>query len=143
MKKQNILTLALLSLIFSSVSAFANFEDRNVRFRDAQQRKTPTPLIIKWEGLIHSTDSDEINLEFIRRVDQKSFDIEPASELESLDWKDHKARVVSLTAELTPRFLFWGGNLVVKDYKIKEVRQYSPRTPDRSIARFHGVSERR
>lgn len=89
---------------------------------------------VVWVGKVrdeistHDT-SHEHELRFIRQSDGKSFDIE-SSELKKLHHETDKNFLVEINAEKTPRFLFWGGNLIVKSYKILESIDGSPHQPD-------------
>lgn len=112
-----------------------HFSDRD-RPRQAVETK---PELVNWLGIIHSQLDNDVELEFIRKSDGDKFDIVDSKELEALDWKDHRSRLVQIEAEKTPRFLFWGGNLVVKKFEVlKETGRYKmpKKVANRGLSRF-------
>lgn len=78
---------------------------------------------VRWTGVIkdsdfyHTTDHRH-QLEFIRDQDGKSFDIVDSKPLVKLHHDKERDLRVEIEGEITSKFLFWGGNLVIKDYKI-------------------------
>ena len=119
------LFITLVTLLVGAQTSFAR-EALDGLFDRTVPQKTQTQ-IVDWVGLIYSKDADRNDLEFIRDGDQAAFDVEDTSNLRELNWKDHQSRVVRITAEKTSRFLFWGGDLIVRDFKVlKEAGKYRP-----------------
>lgn len=87
------------------------------------------PEIVRWTGEIKDSPSSHTtkhwhNLEFIRQSDGKEFDITSSPELVKLHHETEKNFLVEIEAEKTPRFLFWGGNLIVKSFRV--LKETSP-----------------
>jgi len=134
MKKLSILTV-IMAVIFSTQGVLA--AEPNVREVDRfDYDVTYKPEIVSWTGIVHSVLEDEVELEFVRSEDKEDFEIVDSPKLEKLDWENHSSRLVKITAEKTPRFLFWGGNLIVKDFTvIKETGKFP--MPKRETASVH------
>ena len=82
---------------------------------------------IKWVGVIqeeggfHSPKHDRPHsLEFVRRDDNETFDIVDSPNLVKAHQEQDKKLLVEIEGERTSRFLFWGDNLIVKNFKILE-----------------------
>jgi len=81
------------------------------------------PEIVKWIGEISNSASDHTtlhnhSLEFKNRETGKTYDIVDSPDLVKVHHENEKNYLVEIEAEKTPRFLFWGGNLIVKNFKI-------------------------
>lgn len=89
----------------------------------------------------HTTDHRHA-LEFIRDEDGKSFDIVDSPDLKKLHHESGKNYRIEAQVEKTPKFLFFGGNLIVKSFKvIEETSESLPHvTPTREPGRM--ISER-
>lgn len=99
---------------------------------------------VKWVGTIqeewgYHTPQHEMghDLEFIRQSDGEAFDVVDSDALLKLHKEKEKNLLVEVSGELTNRFLFWGGNLIVKDFKVIQelepiVHREQPRAPARS-----------
>lgn len=113
--------------------------------RLASKRKAE-PEIVKWVGEIrddastHTTEHVH-NLEFVRQNDGSSYDIVESPELVKLHHETEKNFLVEIEAEITSRFLFWGGNLVVKKFKV--LQETSEALPHKmAMYRVHNASFR-
>lgn len=88
------------------------------------------------------TTKHEHKLKFIRIDDGKEFDIEDSPALVSEHCRTEKGPVVEVEGYLKNKFLFWGGNLVVTNYKVHEdievpaIRHVDPKTLPRSHPRI-------
>lgn len=87
--------------------------------------------IVQWSGIVrgdsfYHTTNHKHQLEFIRDGDLNTFDIVDSPELVKLHHNSEKNLRIQLTGEITSRFLFWGGNLVVKSFKILEELENIP-----------------
>lgn len=144
---KSILTVLFVSTL--SVSAFAlPGEGRSGLDSDVNNNRKPEisePEILKWEGYIeadggHTTRHDH-SLEFVRKSDGKTFDIVDSPALEKVHCDSSKKLLVKIEAEKTSRFLFWGGNLIVKNFEVIEElaqvphKKYKPSTVSRSFDR--------
>ena len=120
--KNKILALVFLGLVTSYSAAFARGGDgSNFERRPAKSE----PEIVKWVGEIKDEASDHTtehghSLEFVKKDDGKEYDIVDSPELVKLHHETEKNYLVEVEAEKTPRFLFWGGNLIVKNFKVLE-----------------------
>ena len=113
-----------MTILLGQSVAFAGREF-NPAIDRIDKSRTYKPEIFDSIGVIHSLLDNDIELEFVRSNDKEKFDIVDSQELEKLNWTNHKSRLVSVQAVKTPKFLFWGGNLKVKSFKIiKEVNRY-------------------
>lgn len=75
--------------------------------------------IVKEEGGFHTTGHTfGHSLEFVRESDGKDFDIVDSAELENLHIQKEKNLLVEIEAQKTGKFLFWGGNLIVTNFKV-------------------------
>ena len=78
---------------------------------------------VRWTGMIrdsetaHTTFHDH-DLELVRLEDGVEFKIVDSPELKELHCSTEKNYVVELEGEITPKFLFWGGNLKVNSFKV-------------------------
>ena len=136
MKKSYLFTFALIA---SSLNVYAAREPR-------ESRNVPSsaPEIVKWVGEISDPVSDHTTLhghklEFKSRVTGDTYDIVDSPKLVRLHHEAEKDYLVEIEAEKTSRFLFWGGNLIVKNFKvlseIGSVPHLAPPPAVRSVAR--------
>lgn len=130
-------TFIALAVVTQTQQSFGR--DHQLEF-DRKHRDAKTkPEVVKWLGIIHSQLDNDVELEFIRESDGLKYNIVDSPKLESLDWKNHKSRLVEIIAERTPRFLFWGGNLVVSQFEVfKETGKYvmPEKVVKRGLSRF-------
>jgi|JI10StandDraft_1071094.scaffolds.fasta_scaffold349488_2 hypothetical protein len=142
MKKSYLLALALMA---SSLNVYASREGMGPREPRATQPSTPE--IVKWVGEISDSASDHTTLhdhklEFKNRETGKTYDIVDSPELVKLHHENEKNYSVEIEAEKTPRFLFWGGNLIVKNFKVLDetasVPHLAPRAPSSTGREFRG-----
>ncbi len=115
MKTFNFLILSV--LLFNFNTSFAS---------DALDSKTDSlDGEMTWVGEIkddprtHTTEHRHA-LEFVRDVDGDSFDIVDSPELTRLHHETGKNYRIEAKVAKTPKFLFFGGNLVVKSFKVIE-----------------------
>ena len=78
---------------------------------------------VRWTGMVrdsetaHTTFHDH-DLQFVRLEDGVEFDVVENEKLKALYCSTEKNYVVKVEGELTPRFLFWGGNLKVSSFEV-------------------------
>jgi hypothetical protein len=125
MKSQYIKSIAFIFGIILSQTIFAASESATV----------------KWTGLLnekreyhyYSPDQSH-NLEFISNSDNQSFDIVESEDLVNYHTQKDKILEVEIEGQITPRFLFWGGNLKVTSFKIlKELEAIPRREPSKQF----------
>jgi|TARA_Y100000817_G_C16781318_1_gene510731 hypothetical protein len=75
--------------------------------------------VVRSSELSHTTDHTHF-LEFVRSEDKEVFDIVDSPELAKLHHDTNRNYRVEIEGQLTSKFLFWGGNLVVKKFKVLE-----------------------
>ena len=119
MKLKQTAALSLTILILSS-SSFARMRGDDLR---EEKRKRVVKLEkVHLKGTIFSSENHSKNgthgLSFKDEKTGKVFDIVDSPEIQNLNCKEGKDLLVSLNAEKTDEFLFWGGNLIVKNFKI-------------------------
>lgn len=80
---------------------------------------------VNWIGILNESDGYHYighkfghDLQFVRQSDGKKFTIINNKELIEAHRNSEKNLLVQIQAEITPKFLFWGENLSVKDFKI-------------------------
>jgi len=104
---------------------------------------------VKWTGIIqeekgYHTPNHENghDLEFVRQDDKEIFDVVDSEGLLNTHAEKEKNLLVEVEGEITPRFLFWGGNLVVKNFKVLnelgEIPHREPMTQSRTPREFRG-----
>jgi hypothetical protein len=111
------------------------------------QRFDPKPVksepeIVKWVGnvkdeVVDHTTEHKHALKFVKKGDNEEFDIVDSPELVKLHHETEKNYLMEIEAEKTPRFLFWGGSLIVKKYKVLEETASIPHFD--SIERASGI----
>lgn len=103
----------------------------------------------KWTGVLqeskgyHSTNhTSEHSLVFVSNETGKTFEVEDNQELISSHIEKDKKLLMEAEGEVTSRFLFWGGNLIIKNYKILEdlepIVHYDPTYRPKKTQEFHG-----
>lgn len=125
---KTIITALYLSTI--SVSAFAVTESDHRGFDiepPATEEKREVEKV-KWEGYVTAgaghTKGHNHNLKFVRKSDGESFDIVDSPALEKIHCETSKNLWVNIEAEKTSQFLFWGNNLIVRNFEVvKELAQ--------------------
>lgn len=130
MRKFNSLTVLLIGLTLSQASLAA-----------AES--------VKWTGIIqeekgYHTPNHENghDLEFVKQDDKETFDVVDSEGLLNTHTEKEKNLLVEVEGEITPRFLFWGGNLVVKNFKVlnelNEIPHREPVKQSRAPREFRG-----
>lgn len=122
-----------LTVMVSSAPAFAR-EGFGGRDRSVASAKTSAPEIVKWIGEISDSSSEHTtthghSLEFVNKETGNSYDIVDSPELVKLHHESEKNYLVEIEAEKTPRFLFWGNNLIVKNFKVLDETASVPHLP--------------
>lgn len=143
MKNKILAVVVCLGLLTSYSSAFARGGDRVGFDRRPSEFK---PEIVKWVGEIKDeasahTTKHQHALEFIKRDDGKVYDIVDSPDLVKLHHETEKNYLVEIEAEKTPRFLFWGGNLIVKNFRIVDelgTVPHLPPPPSSPVREFRG-----
>lgn len=100
----------ILVVTFLSINAFSKSEEDK---------------ILNWTGVVKASDLSHTKkhdhfLEFVRSDDDKVFDIIDSPELVKMHHDTNRNYKVKIEGYLTSKFLFWGGNLVVKNFKVLE-----------------------
>ncbi len=110
-------TLLALPLISSAMER----EGRMTQIERMERDRASAPEIVKWVGTIKD-DADshpaEHELAFTRKDNGATYDIVDSPELVKLHHDTEKNYVVEIEAEKTSKFLFWGGNLIVKNFRV-------------------------
>lgn len=132
----------VLALVASSMNVYAVHEPR-----EAKNVPPSPPEIVKWVGEISDSASDHTTLhghklEFKNRETGDTYNIVDSPKLVKLHHETEKNYLVEIEAEKTSRFLFWGGNLIVKNFKVlsetASVPHLAPPPAVRSTARDFG-----
>lgn len=110
--KKSIVALSFFALISAS-TIYAGVADQT-KIKEDWVRWTG---VVKDSDFYHTTDHRH-QLKFIRDQDGKSFDIVDSDAIVKLHHNKERDLRVEIDGEITSKFLFWGGNLVVKNYKV-------------------------
>lgn len=120
----------IFALIFSlTISAYA--EPRGgARDLDFDTSTKYVPKILELKGIVksdgtHKEDCD-VDLELVESETNKIHSISEPGELSQLHCAKEKDFLVSMKAERTPKFLFWGGNLKVQEFQVLEELESQP-----------------
>ena len=80
---------------------------------------------VKWVGTLvekrgyHTPEhSSNHALELVRQDNNEEYDVIESESLLGVHIEKDKDLLVEIEGEVTPRFLFWGGDLIVKSFKI-------------------------
>lgn len=127
MKIIRILSLTILATFLTEQSSSASILEREGRFMQmerATQAEASEPDMVYWIGRIKDDEfshnsNHEHELQFVKE-NGDTFDIVDSPELVKLHHETEKNYLLAIEAERTPRFLFWGGNLIVKTFKVIE-----------------------
>jgi hypothetical protein len=79
------------------------------------------PIIVKWFGEVKeeiSTHDSTHDFLFFNKDDGKSYKIVDSPDFFKFKHEIGKNYLVEVEAEITPIFLFWGGNLIVKKFQL-------------------------
>lgn len=110
----------LISLVFSSAFARDHFDDS----RFDRIRREPEKQAVKWTGTIRCAGEstaeahEDCDMEFVRDEDQEVISLESTPALVAAHCKRTSDLRVKLEGEVTPQFLFWGGELKVSSFEI-------------------------
>jgi hypothetical protein len=101
---------------------------------------------VSWKGTVKChdrarTDNHAHRAVFIREKDQETFDIVDSSDFVDRQCTSKTVSLLDIEGELTSRFLFWGGNLIVKQYSVAE-QLNQPTTHEVAPIRSHSSSSR-
>lgn len=119
---------ALASFIFFVQPSITFAIERDGKMTQTERRemqRTSQPEIVKWVGTVrddantHTTEHGH-ELKFTRKDTGDSYNIVDSPELVKLHHETEKNFVLEIEAEKTPRFIFWGGNLIVKKFQVIE-----------------------
>lgn len=115
-------TVAL--VIFALVSTFPAYSRENhFSGKDKDEAKGPTNEKVVWTGTIsddpssHNSNHDHL-LKFKKRDDGQEYSVIDSPSLVAAHHEKNRVLLVEIEGEVTPRFLFWGNNLVVKNFKV-------------------------
>ena len=117
--------LAGTALTFGTVALGAPVSERHHGYNEhvgSVDQEVLLPEMITWTGWVrceagtHET-AHQCDLEFVRK-DGEVFAVIDSPELKRMHCGGNADLKVTLTAEKTPRFLFWGGNLIAKKFEI-------------------------
>lgn len=89
--------------------------------------KESTTQVVTWKGVVTDLPSShnsnhEHRLKFKNNADGKEYSIVDSPDLAAVHHERDKSLLVEIEGEITPRFLFWGNNLLVHKFTlIKEI----------------------
>ena len=130
----------LLFLVFSSsLQSQAKLRDRDFLF-DRNKKEDRVYEKVKWIGYIEAdaghTTKHYHDVRFVKKSNNQGFDIINSPMLEKAHCASEKRLLVEIEAERTPKFLFWGNNLIVKKFKILKELEAEPHKKEISRDRF-------
>lgn len=142
MKFSQIVIIGAVAVGLNINLSFAMERDGGPRLDRTRQVKSE-PEIVKWVGEVrddegsHTTDHDH-ELRFTKKDDGEVYNIVDSPSLVKLHHETEKNYLVEIEAEKTAKFLFWGGNLIVKNFKV--LADASGPIPHRIPARTSSVT---
>lgn len=124
------ISVLFLGILVSSSSAFAMRGEMGILDR-SDRSPAVQPEIVKWIGEVKDeaathTAGHEHELKFVKKDDGKEYGIKDSPDLVKLHHETERNFIVEIEAEKTPRFLFWGGNLIVRNFKVLEETDSAP-----------------
>ena len=136
-----IVMIALLSLAGVSTKTLASERDGFMSRRGDQT--TSEPKTVRWVGTIQDdssthTTNHEHELTFKRESDGEIFDMDENKDLIKIHHDTEKVLKVEIEGEVIPRFLFWGGKLIVRNFTL--IQESGERIPHRSPANLSHAS---
>ena len=125
--KHFICIFALISTLTLTANAEAIGDHRSSDFRSKIKY---IPEILELKGIVksdgnHQTDCD-VDLELVETETGKTYSISEPGELAQLHCSKENDFLVTLKAERTSKFLFWGGNLEVQGFQVLEELETQP-----------------
>lgn len=115
--------IAVLMIVGAEAQArtFDRGEAVDLRVWQRANSQKVEPEMVKWIGEISDasghTSGHEHSMQFKNQVTGKVYDL-TAPDLTKLHHDAEKNYLVEIEAEKRPKFLFWGGDLVVKKYRV-------------------------
>lgn len=106
---------SLKKISFATMFVMFMFSGAPSAFADENAFKAIGKII---ESRYDHTTKHEHKLKFVRLDDGEIFDIEESPELLREHCQSEKDSVIEVEGYLTGKFLFWGGDLVVTNYKV-------------------------
>lgn len=98
---------------------------------DSLATRAPKPEIVNWRGEISDPPEEHTtlhshHLRFKEEITGEVYDIVNSPELVKIHHETEKNYRLLIEGEITPRFLFWGGNLIVRNFKILKSTAHVP-----------------
>lgn len=117
--------------LISTLTITANAESRGgIRSSDYGTKTKYVPEILELKGVVKSDGNHEkncgVDLELVESETGKTYSISEPKELAQLHCEKEKDFLVSMKAERTPKFLFWGGSLKVQEFQLLEELEAQP-----------------
>lgn len=82
-------------------------------------------------------------LELVRKDNNEKYKIIESDALMATHVEKDKNLLVEVEGEVTPRFLFWGGNLIVKSFKVlnelDEISHQEPVRPQKQLLEYRSL----
>jgi hypothetical protein len=109
----------LIGLVSSNAFARDHFDSRSDRIRREPEKK-----VVSWTGTIRCAGEtklkahEDCDMEFVREEDQEAVALESTPELVAAHCKRSTDLRVKIEGEVTPTFLFGGGELKVSSFQI-------------------------
>ncbi len=116
-------TVLILIFAISTPIISAQAEPQNDRWDYPSQKEFETKREqVQLEGILlpeeHKKGEEDFDIEFVSADGTHKYDVSDSPEVTNLIRKNESSYIVKIDGELTPRFLFWGGDLVVKSFEI-------------------------
>ena len=117
--------------LISTLTLTANAESRGgYRSSDFGTKTKYVPEILELKGIVRSDGNHQkecgVDLELVESETGKTYSISEPGELAQLHCSKEKDFLVTLKAERTSKFLFWGGNLKVQQFQVLEEFEAQP-----------------
>lgn len=110
-------------ILFFSINVYALKDNFRPERSIGNSNTSVLPNIVKWTGTISDSPDNHTNkhthdLIFTKNDSKEQYEIIDSPDLVKIHHNNEKNYLIEIEAEKTTRFLFWGGNLIVKNFKI-------------------------
>lgn len=125
------LNLFILQALLLSSHAYSKPWSKDRDFFKSFESKTERSYEkVNWVGYIEGNSKHTTNhnheISFTQQSTGQSFDIINSPKLEKAHCSSEKNLLVEIEGEKTPRFLFWGNNLIIKKFTVLKELEKTP-----------------
>lgn len=132
--------LKTIAITFSLFLSVAEAEPQNDRWDFPSQKESKIEREqIQIKGILlpekHQKGEKNFSIQFVSLDGTQKYDVTNSPEITNLIQENESSYIVKINGELTPKFLFWGGDLVIKSFEILGKKPAPPHLVMSSSAR--------